>query len=162
MHEHVCVSPVEWMRKKKCFCHFCALEHNQTFFFSLYSFCHVWFVSALLCMQSWHATRGLTWLPTLTFYFRLDWILRPSRHSVCDVHSGNAQRVPLWSWLAVKTSSPFNCLLPRDITLHPLTLDITTPQQVFWNCNREKTRWWCMSLFAKFPRSSLLSSHMNA
>lgn len=93
--------------------------------------------------------------PDILFRVRLN--LRPLWRSVCDVHSGNTKQVPLWSWLAVKTSSPFNCLLPRDITPHPLTLDITTPQRVFWNCGGEKTRRWCLSLFGKFLRNSFLS-----
>lgn len=113
-------------------------------------------------MQGWHATRGLTHLPILTFYFRFDWIYGHCCSLFVMFILGISSKFPLWSWLAVKTSSPFNGLLPQEITLHPLTLDITTPQQVLWNCGREKTRWWCLSLFARFLQNALLRSHMNA
>lgn len=56
----------------------------------------------------------------------------------------------------------FNCLLPWDITLHPLTLDIRALQWIFRNCSGEKTRWSCLSLFAKFLRNSSSSSNMTA
>lgn len=111
-------------------------------------------------MQGWRVTPRAS-LAYLSWHFISCWIEFTTIVALCDVHSGNTQQVPLWSWLAVKTSSPFDCLLPQDITLHPLTLDITTPQPVFWNCSREKTR-CCLSLFAKFLRNTLLSSHLNS
>lgn len=131
---------------------------TQTFFLEPLFGCQVWFVIVLFSMQSWRSTCGLTWLPILIlFQVRLN--LRPLWHSVCDVHSGNTQWVPLRSWLAVKTSSLFRCLLPQDIKLYPLTPDITTWLQVFYNCSGEKTRCWCLSLFAQFPCNLLQSSH---
>ncbi len=116
--------------------------------FSLYSAARFDLLICCFLCRSDVSLAALTTNPDILFQGRLN--LRLSWHSICDVHSGNTQQVPLWSWLAVKTSSPFNCLLPLDITLHPLTLDITTPQWVFWNCSGEKTRWWCLSLFGKF------------
>lgn len=103
---------------------------------------------AKLTYHSWPCS------PTyLDIWFQVRLNLWPLWHSVCDVHSGN--RVPLWSWLAVKTSSLFNSIFPQDITLHPLTLDIRTLQRIFRNCCGVKTRYCCRSLFAKFLRNSL-------
>lgn len=66
------------------------------------------------------------------FIWGRDWIYN-HRGIVCHNCSGRAKHSSLWPWLAVK--SPFNRLLPGDIALHPLTLDITTPAWVSWNCS---------------------------
>lgn len=131
---------------KNCFCHICVLEHDPTRGFKPTStnkpaslaftllplpglICYnAAFYAELTCHSQPHSPT----YPDILFWVRSN--LRPQWHSVCDVHSG---QVPLWSWLAVKTSSPFSCLLPRDITLHPLMLDITTPQRVCWNCSSD-------------------------
>lgn len=66
------------------------------------------------------------------FIWGRDWIYS-HRGTVCHNCSGHTKHSSLWPWLAVK--SPFNRLLPADITLHPPTLDITTPAWVSWNCS---------------------------
>lgn len=135
---------------------------TQTCFFSIYSAARIdllW--CCFLCRAGVSPVASLAYL-SWPFIFGLN--LRPLWRSVCDAHSGNAEQVPLWCWLAVKNFKlPSSCLPPWDITLHPLTLDIPTWQQVSWNCSREKTKWWwCHSLFAHFSHNSLVTSNMIA
>lgn len=110
---------------------------TQTCFFSIYSAARIdllW--CCFLCRAGVSPVASLAYL-SWHFIFGLN--LRPLWRSVCDAHSGNAEQVPLWCWLAVKNFKlPSSCLPPWDITLHPLTLDIPTWQRVSWNAAERK------------------------
>lgn len=110
---------------------------TQTCFFSIYSAARIdllW--CCFLCRAGVSPVASLAYL-FWHFIFGLN--LRPLWRSVCDAHSGNAEQVPLWCWLAVKNFKlPSSCLPPWDITLHPLTLDIPTWQRVSWNAAERK------------------------